>query len=597
MLIGPVFTREVVTAPRRVRFYVAPAVYVGGLVVLMSTAWLLLTGTQQVRNVGDMARFGATLFQFLVPLQLVLAIFFSAFSAASAVAQEKDRRTLILLLLTNLSNAELVLGKLLASMLHVLVLLAAAVPLFLIVALFGGISPAQIAMVFLVTTLTALAAGSLGSTIALWRDKAFQTLAMTALALGILAAWEVVVASGFIAGEWQGVPLARWAAGLSPWQAVQGALRRYQSAGQTLPWFGSTVILFCAACAGFIVLVNFLAIALVRVWNPSREARHKTEEADEFRAASPSPSTGEGRDEGASLAPSVHAAKQKTRSVVGNPIYWRETATWAYGRKVLIVRLVYLALFTAAAVGIYGALQTGQATREGMALTLVPLFLLSLVLVNALAVTSITSERDLGALDLLLVTDITPQEFIFGKLGGVFYVAKEMVLLPLALCIYLCVAGALSLENLCYLLGGLAVMNVFVATLGIHAGLAYPNSRSAVAVSLGTVFFLFLGVATCMRIMVSFSGAFQLQLAPFLAFMIGGSAGLFVALGARNPSQAIALASLLQPALTFVGITSFLQGETLGVFLVVAFTYGLTTAAMLVPAIAEFDLATGRTTE
>ena len=66
-------------------------------------------------------------------------------------------------------------------------------------------------------------------------------------------------------------------------------------------------------------------------------------------------------------------------------------------------------------------------------------------------------------------------------------------------------------------------MNLFVATLGIHSGLTYTNSRSAVAVSLGTVFFLFVGVATCMRIMISFSGSFQLQLAPFLAFMIGGS--------------------------------------------------------------------------
>ena len=97
--------------------------------------------------------------------------------------------------------------------------------------------------------------------------------------------------------------------------------------------------------------------------------------------------------------------------------------------------------------------------------------------------------------------------------------------------------------------------------------------------------------------MISFSGSFQLQLAPFLAFMFGGSTGLFVALGARNPSQAIGLASLLLPVLTFVAITGFLQGETLGVFLVVAFTYGLTTTAMLVPAISEFDVATGRTTE
>ena len=62
----------------------------------------------------------------------------------------------------------------------------------------------------------------------------------------------------------------------------------------------------------------------------------------------------------------------------------------------------------------------------------------------------------------------------------------------------------------------------FVATLGIHAGLTYVNSRHAVAVSLGMVFFLFVGIATCMRIMMSFGGSFELQLAPFLVFMVGG---------------------------------------------------------------------------
>ena len=36
--------------------------------------------------------------------------------------------------------------------------------------------------------------------------------------------------------------------------------------------------------------------------------------------------------------------------------------------------------------------------------------------------------------------------------------------------------------------------------------------------------------------------------------------------------------------------------QTLSVFLVVVLTYGFTTAAMLVPALYEFDVATGRTT-
>ena len=140
LLFGPVFTREVVVAPRRTRIYIARSAYAAALLLLICTAWLVLTGTQIVRDVSDLAQFAGLVFQILAPLQLALAIFFSAMLAASAVAQEKDRRTFVLLLLTNLSNRELVLGKLLASLLHVLVMFAAGLPVFMLLALMGGIS-------------------------------------------------------------------------------------------------------------------------------------------------------------------------------------------------------------------------------------------------------------------------------------------------------------------------------------------------------------------------------------------------------------------------------------------------------------------------
>ena len=70
MLAGPVFYRELITLPRRGRSYVARAAVVGTALVLMSTAWQVLAGTQVVRNVGDLARFGAIVFQVLAPLLL-----------------------------------------------------------------------------------------------------------------------------------------------------------------------------------------------------------------------------------------------------------------------------------------------------------------------------------------------------------------------------------------------------------------------------------------------------------------------------------------------------------------------------------------------
>jgi hypothetical protein len=151
------------------------------------------------------------------------------------------------------------------------------------------------------------------------------------------------------------------------------------------------------------------------------------------------------------------------------------------------------------------------------------------------------------------------------------------------------------LENLLYLVLGAVVMLGFVSMLGIHCGMNYASSRSAIGVSLGVVFFLFLGVVTCMLIMISFSGSFQTQLTPFLAFIVGGSAGLYATLGYRNPSPAIQVASLALPLATFYSITSFLLGKSLAVFLVTATTYGFALAAMMVPAVYEFDIAMGRT--
>ena len=83
--------------------------------------------------------------------------------------------------------------------------------------------------------------------------------------------------------------------------------------------------------------------------------------------------------------------------------------------------------------------------------------------------------------------------------------------------------------------------------------------------------------------------------AEALAFILGGSVGLYVTLGIRNPSNAILLASLLLPFATFHAITSFLLGHSMSAFLVTAVPYGFTTAAMMIPAIGEFDIAMGRT--
>ena len=614
MFVGPIFTREATITPRRTRFFVARTAYVAILLILMCTAWLVLAGAQRVRDLGDLARFGMILFQILAPLQLVVASFSSALLGASAVAQEKDRRTLILLLLTHLTNSELVLGRLLASLLNVLVLLTAALPLFALTTLLGGVAPGQILRASAVTLASVLVCGSLGSTIAFWREKTFQSLALTVLAMMLWLAAGQIVASGSLGASWGGIATETWAIGLSPWQAILESTRPYAQADPALGWIVTPINLYLLISLGLALALNGIAVFMVRVWNPSREEQPVSREDetwhrqsiwgadyDVVRQKMDAAAEGTGT-EALPISPHPHPlpegvwARGSARHVWDNPIIWREICTWAYGRKILIIRMGYLLLFALAVASLVWMMRSHEGlTASTGAAVLVPLFLLSLILVNAQAVTSLTSEKDVKALDLLLVSDLSPKEFVYGKLGGVFYNTKEMVLLPMGLCIYLWWAGVLGLEGLVYLLIGLAVLNVFAAMLGVHAGMTYSNSRNAIAASLGTVFFLFVGVSTCLWMMVAFSGSFEAQL-PFLGLLVFGGAGLYLALGVRNPSAAIGIASFLCPLATFYAITSLLVSQVHLAFIAIAVAYAFTTIALLVPAVDEFDVATGRTT-
>ena len=226
----------------------------------------------------------------------------------------------------------------------------------------------------------------------------------------------------------------------------------------------------------------------------------------------------------------------------------------------------------------------------------VGLSILSLLLVNAQAVTALTSERDGRTLELLLMTDVTAKEFVFGKLGGVLYNTKELLLVPLGLAVWFLVDQRVSAENTLYLVIGFSVLTVFAAMLGLHSGLSWESSRQAIASSLGTMFFLFVGIFIFMMLLVEARSSFFLQFQSFVVFIGIGGIALYAVLSHRNPSPALMIAGGLLPFLTFYAITEFLLAGTLGVCLSIAVAYGFTTLAMLVPAVSEFDVALGRAT-
>lgn len=629
MFAGPIIAREVLTAPRPVRFYVARASYAGLLFILMWTAWQVLVGWQDVSEIGVVARFGGILFQMFVLLQLTLMLFLAPLAAATAVAHEKDRRTFVLLLMTDLSDLEIILGKLIASLLQILTLLLAAAPVYFLCVLLGGVSPVQVLEVLGVTAAAGLAGGCIGLVVSLYRERTFQSLALTVLVMVLGIGVTEVILSLLPNLSVMGVSLQST---LNPFRVV---LAIVHPDSRTLGQIARESLIFILASTGFSVAMLAFGVAKLRVWNPSsNEPREVLDEPGaavetlvemaEVNAAAlvgatvggtrhergflertsslpeaPAAATSEpGSTTGLHVPRRTHKriapAAGKYRSSWDHPIIWRELMTRAYGSKPLIIKAAYVLIF-ALGVGYFYANPNLDSDPWRPAKTLLPLAVLSLILINAQGVTSLTSERDTGALDLLLVTELTPKEFIYGKLYGVLYNVKEMIALPVLLTIWFAIRGYVSVENTVFMTVDFLLLAHFAAMLGLHAAITYTNSRQAVAHSLGTIFFLMVGIGLCAFLILQSDRGFGRQLLSFMIFIGAGSVALYGSLGSRNPSQAIFLVALLTPFWSFYCVISLMESAFLAAFLFSAGVYGFALLAMLIPAVSDFDIALGRT--
>ena len=597
MPAGPIFVREALTAPRRLRHYLLRSGYVACLLVLMYSIRQATIGFQDLQFSGDVASFSNLCFQVFALLQLTLGMFFATLFTAANVAQEKDRRTLILLLMTDMTSRELAYGKLLASLLIVGVLIAASVPVFFALRLLGGVTWSQVFWTEALIGAASLAAGSWGCLVAFWREKTFQTLAISVL--GVVLAVAFVEGATILLDPSSAVgQRIAWASPYRQLGHVLNPLAATTSGAIAVSALPSVIILLATALG-----LSLYTVAQLRVWNPSQSLRQSAMETEDSAA---------GSDTGLDMAEATTAATAAVRStkvtrhrhVWNNPVVWKEVVTKGYGRRMLWIKLAYVLL--AALIG-YGVISSGATAADALVLGMVSpaaaaflgISLISLLLINAQAVTSITTERDWKTLEILLATDLTAREFMTGKILGSLWNAREMVVLPMLLVLWMAIRRvnpALTAENCFYLIVTYFVLSLFAIMLGLHGGLTYENSRSAIANSLGTMFFLFIGIFIFMLLLVEARSSFAVQMQSFIVFIGVGSIGLYSSLTHKNPSGALTMAATLLPFLTFYAITEFLMQGSLGVCLAICFAYGFATIAMLIPSISDFDVALGRTT-
>ncbi len=139
-MINPVLSRELKERMRTGRAFVVIGTF---LALLILTVYLVYQGSTTTGEIqSDLARqtqLGRDLFEWVLFVMLALVLFFVPGLTAGAIAGERERQTLLPLQVTLLRPRSIFVGKVLAAMSFLVLLLVATLPVMMIAYLLGGI--------------------------------------------------------------------------------------------------------------------------------------------------------------------------------------------------------------------------------------------------------------------------------------------------------------------------------------------------------------------------------------------------------------------------------------------------------------------------
>src|SRR5262249_29050717 len=130
-------------------------------------------------SVQQLAEIGRGFYAVTALIVLGLVGLVAPAATAGSICLDKARGNLTLLFATDLTDAEIVLGKLAARLVPVLGLIACAAPVQALTTLFGGIDPAMLTGAILVCLACAVFGCTLALTLSIWGRKTHEVLLAT----------------------------------------------------------------------------------------------------------------------------------------------------------------------------------------------------------------------------------------------------------------------------------------------------------------------------------------------------------------------------------------------------------------------------------
>jgi ABC-type transport system involved in multi-copper enzyme maturation permease subunit len=407
---SPVLLYEALTASRRWQGYALRTLLILAILIALWLAWYSLT--QQRRWAGPpsanqfMADLGEQFYYGVAGVLMASVLLVAPAATASAVCLDRERGWLAHMFVTELSDAEIVLGKLIARCASVVALVMAVVPVLAISTLLGGVSPEALVVLTITSLAVALMGCSLALALSVRAAKTHEVLMLVFALWGIwlmaYPIWLGATKSGIV-----GAP-PDWFIKLNPLVFVYApyVYPTYINAFDMIVW----TVLALLVSAGAV----FFAIRTLR-----KDLRGLGERSPRVEAAR-------------RWIKSNLFSWWPTPSLDGNPVLWRE---WHRNRPSRMARLVSVLFMggtvLGTAIGIADSVLHGTGSNNNiLVFTSLIAVTFGLLLLSATAPTTLTEERVRGSLDILMSTPIPTYQIVLGKWWATYRRTLPMIVLP-----------------------------------------------------------------------------------------------------------------------------------------------------------------------
>jgi ABC-type transport system involved in multi-copper enzyme maturation permease subunit len=242
--LNPVLARELKQRMRGRHVWIVVTLYLVILAVILRWVYDAASRDGQFSqfnggtNLLSSAAAGRAIFQWLLFFMLLLVCFIVPGLTAGAISGERERQTLIALQLTLLRPRSIVVGKLLASLAFVVLLIAASLPLLTVPFLVGGVSLSEVVkgLVMVLTTAVTLACLTLACSALLRRTQA-ATVVAYGLVLAMVLGTLMIYGAQQVPRRGIGPRPAPWILALNPFAATADVVQgRSNSEGFASPF-------------------------------------------------------------------------------------------------------------------------------------------------------------------------------------------------------------------------------------------------------------------------------------------------------------------------------------------------------------------------